>query len=395
VVAFSVALCVVVWLTVREITGNLWAAGLAGLAGALSPILVTNGVFITPDTYSAFFAAVALAGALLVYRNGRRFDYLVAALGVGLSAGAKYNAAVVAISPIVAHVARYRRASLRSVDRLDLAGLISLVMFVVTTPTALLHTHEFVTSALKELHHYQTGQSGVTGSSFGFYMSTLSHDSILWLVAALLAVAGLIGRWKNESLIVAVYGITYLVLLSSQVVHFDRDILPLLPALLLLTGFGFATLYETVSADQTQRLSRSHRRTVSLAVLGALVLVLAFPAVSSAKVASKLSDHPRSQARAWLEAHIPAGSEIVIDAYGPWMPPGLFKVVPRTFVVSSGPLPAGAAAVVVAQGGSGRYLAAPGAYPAEVAAYRAFTRQWCLAKQFTDGAWQRIFVPCA
>ncbi|MBO0833942.1 MAG: glycosyltransferase family 39 protein, partial [Actinobacteria bacterium] len=205
VVAFSVAMCIIVWLTVRWITDNAWAAAFAGFCGALSPLLVFTGIFITPDTLSAFFVAFTLAAALLIYRRGHRFDYVAAGIGVGLSAGAKYNAAAVAIAVIAAHVARYRGGSGRSAGPLVAAGAISVVIFLITTPAAVLHTHEFLTGALGQLSAYGSPHSGVTGSSFWYYLGTLHRDSIIGLVTAPLAVLAIAGRWRIESLIIVVY----------------------------------------------------------------------------------------------------------------------------------------------------------------------------------------------
>ncbi len=90
----SVAICLLAYVVVLRVTGRVLAALLAGLLLAVSPTVLTNGVLISPDTYSGVFSALALLGAVAVIRRGRPLDYAVAGIGVGLAAAAKYNAAV-------------------------------------------------------------------------------------------------------------------------------------------------------------------------------------------------------------------------------------------------------------------------------------------------------------
>ena len=54
-VALSVGACIIVFGAVNLVTKRWWAAATAGLLLAVSPLMVLNGVYITPDTYWAFF----------------------------------------------------------------------------------------------------------------------------------------------------------------------------------------------------------------------------------------------------------------------------------------------------------------------------------------------------
>src|SRR2546423_903207 len=113
--ALSVGICMVVYGVFRRTTERRWTAVGCGLLAATSPLLVTNGVFITPDTYAAFFALVALVSALAVLRRGAPRDYVLAGLAIGFAAGSKYD--VVSASPLViAYALRQGRNMVRPRD---------------------------------------------------------------------------------------------------------------------------------------------------------------------------------------------------------------------------------------------------------------------------------------
>jgi hypothetical protein len=112
-------------------------------------------------------------------------------------------------------------------------------------------------------------------------------------------------------------------------------------------------------------------------------------------VSQRVDERPRSEARAWLYAHIPAGSRVVIEAYGPYIPQNPYRITWTTFAVRKDRFPRDTAAVVVTETGSGRFLAQPNRYSREVAKYRALTSKYCMAARWTDGPWVEVLTPCS
>jgi hypothetical protein len=396
VMLVSIALCLLTWYAVRWITESWWAATFAALLLAVSPLMVINGVYITPDTYSAFFCGAALVTAFAVLRDGRALYYLLAGAAVGLAAGSKYNAAAVGIAVVTAHVLRHHQASLRprEISSLGLAALMAGVAFLVVTPGAVLSPHEFYSQATAQLHIYQTGHPGIAGQSITFYTTTLRQDSPLWLAALAAAVACLFTKWRNETIILLIYTVCYLALIGSQVVHYGRDVLPAMPALAMLAGIGGASLFDVATRLGARRVPAIGGVNISIALAAvAGVAALAFPAAASAHQVSALSDPSRAKARTWLETHIRTGSTIVVESYGPWMPTAKYHLISPEFVVAT-KIPSTASALVVTESGTGRYLADPKAFPAEVSTYRRLRQTWCQAAYFDDGPWDLVLVPC-
>ncbi|HKN97472.1 MAG TPA: glycosyltransferase family 39 protein [Pseudonocardiaceae bacterium] len=390
----SVGAAVLVYVTVRRTTGTRWIAGIAGLALAVSPLLVTNGVFVAPDVYSEFFTAAALLGAVAIARRARMSDYVWTGLAVGLAVGSKFNTVMVVVAVLVAHVVYHRAALLRARQSLALLyfALCTFAAFFVTSPAALTDPREFVGGALFEVHHYATGHPGEQGGSAGFYLSTVFHDGPVLLIGAVAAVLALCaGRYRKEIAVAGTYAFCYAVLIAAQFVHFDRNALPLYPALAILLGLAVSAGVDALRGLFAHRPERANYATAAAGVVVA-VAVLLVPLLGSLSVPATLDNAARDQARAWLTAHVTPGSRIVDESYGPDLAGTGFQVDYPVFAISQ-PVPADAAAIVVTQQGSGRY-ANQGRYPREFAAYHVLLRDYCTAATFTAGPWVRVLVPC-
>jgi hypothetical protein len=390
----SVGACALVYLGVRGVTRRRWIAATAAATLAVSPLLVTNGVLITPDVYSEFWTAAALVGSLAIARRALTRDYLLTGVALGLAVGAKFNTVPLVVAIVVAHVAFHRGASLRWRGigiLLCCLGTVA-VAFLATSPAALFDTHDFVTGALQEIHHYSTGHPGVAGSTPGFYLGTLFRDSPFLLVGAFAALLALTGRYRREVTVVGLYAACYAVLIGVQAVFFARNTLPLYPALALLAGLALATAADGVAVREVEPLRSGVRHArVAIATL-AVVTVLAVPTVSSLAVPTTLDNTARAQARAWLGRHVRPGSTVVDESYGPWLEGAGFQVDHPVFAVGQ-PIPGNAAAIVVTEQGSGRFADA-GLFPAEAAAYTALRDTYCTVATFDGGPWVEILVPC-
>jgi hypothetical protein len=389
--AFSVGICLLMYGVLRRITGRRWAAVGGGLLAATSPLLVTNGVFVTPDTYSAFFTAATLAAALAVLRRGSRLDYVLAGIAVGFTAGSKYDV-VAGLPVVVAYILREGGNALRprALASLALAAVTAAAAFALTTPAALFDTGSLVAGVRVELGHYSTGHPGEQGGSFGFYLNSLLHDQPALLLGAALAVAGAcLGRFRREVVVVAAYVAADFALIASQTVRFDRNLLPLLPALILLTGFAAVWVAELAAARWPGMPRRGGLALAAMTGMGVLI-----PAViGSVAVPKLLDEHPRTEAAAWLEAHIPHGSSVIEENYGPWLNRSSYQLTLVSYVVSV-PLKPGAKAIIVTDKGSGRFIDHAKAYPNESANYTALLTRYCVAARFVDGPWVEVLMPC-
>jgi 4-amino-4-deoxy-L-arabinose transferase-like glycosyltransferase len=379
----GVATCLLVWAAVREVlkaadlperTGRV-AAAVAAAAVAVSPLATANSAYATPDVYAGFAVALSLYGATRVLRDARYGD-LLCGLGVGIALGAKYLAA--AALPVVVTYAMSTRRRHR-VIRIAGAAAIATAVFALTTPGIITHPAAVLDGLRAEATHYQDGHVGAQGGAPAYYLNALFRDQPLLLCAAAVAVvaifrtAGLIRR----TLIVAfAYVIPQFLLLAVMTVRFDRNLVPLTPALAILAGVAVPAV-----------LPRARRRTIA-----AVAVVAAFlPLASAASLYPRLDEHSRVQAAAWVVGHVPGHEQVAVESYGPWLDPARYRLVPLTFAADRPTVRA--RALILTEHAAGRFLADPAHHPREAAAYRELMGRYRLAARFTAGSWIEVYVP--
>jgi hypothetical protein len=391
-VVASVAICLIAYGVIRRITGRRWAAVGCGLLAATSPLLVTNGVFITPDTYSALFTAAAVVAALAVVRRGTRRDYVLAGIAAGVAVGSKYDVAAV-LPVVVAYLLVEGRNAWRprALAQLGTAMAATAVGFALTTPTVLFDTGAVISGLKLQLTVYSTGHPGEQGGSFGYYVGALLHDQpVLLPGAALAVVAAVYGRFRKEIVVTGVFTLANFILIARETVRFDRNLLPLLPALILLTGFAAVWIAELLA-----RRRSGTPQPARLAVVSAVVVAALVPAViGAAGVPQTLDEAPRAEAAAWLEAHVPHGASVVNENYGPWLPSGSFDVTHVSYVLAVTLPVQNPQAIILTEEGSGRFMGDAQTYPAQAAVYSGLMAHYCVSAKFTDGPWVEVLTPC-
>lgn len=378
---------VIVWLTTRRLTRGHLAAAVAAALVALSPTLIEQSRYVTPDILAAALVATGCLFAVRLQQSGTLPAHALAGLSVGLAASAKYNAAVVAVAVAAGSVlcARPGRAR-RMLVGLPIAALVAVVGFLATTPYALLERMAFLEALRFERAHYATGHSGMEGSTLRFYASyLLTHEAILGVLAAVGIVMLLSQRtrqhWRPSAVLVT-FPLVYGVAIATLPVRNDQTVMLVLPPLAVLAGLAVESLRRTPAA-------RAHGRAVMTAVAVA-ALVLAYGAWTTLPARGPTT---YEAAQDWLDEHAAPGAAILVESYSPWLDPRRYDVVARALLISE-PLPASTEAdyVIASEGMYGRFLDDPRRYPEQAAAYRALFASLPEAATFTGaGPTIRIF----
>jgi 4-amino-4-deoxy-L-arabinose transferase-like glycosyltransferase len=353
----SVATVVAVAWMAHLATPDRRAVWMAPLLVAILPISVGFAYYMTPDPLSGLTSTLAVCGALWAYRRPSWRTYAFTGAMVGLAASSKYNCAIVGISLVVAHLCSGARSRW---SRLAVAAGCAVAAFLITTPYAIFDFHGLVQGLKFDETHYSTGHVGAQGDSPGANLRWIFDSFGLFLL-------GLVGLWwaraRREILIVGAFVVAYYVVLSSVTVRFERNLLPLVPALALLVVLGGLALWDLGRA----RLGRP--ATAGMGVL--LVVALAWTLYGTAgELHNSLSDQ-KAQSYAWVQEHVPVGATVVVDPYSPFVDPAKWHVVvlrattangvayPAWYVLQN-PVALRAAVadvVITTSAGSGRYLA--------------------------------------
>jgi 4-amino-4-deoxy-L-arabinose transferase-like glycosyltransferase len=378
-VAFGVGVVLVVWLIARRAFGGQLAPGVAATLVALSPNLIEHSQYVTPDMLAVLTTSLAVLAGLHVLRTGSTRAYLVAGLLVGLSVSAKYNTALVGLVVVAAFLARIRRADLPgwpALGRLVSSGLAAGIAFVVTTPYALLDRATFLADLEFERRHYASGHIGMQGEAPRFYASLLLREETVILALAALGVGAALaaGRWRVTAVLLA-FPVGYAAFVSTMVVRNDRTIMVVLPVLAVFAGFAV----QWVRDQGSTRLSRPVRRTAG-AVLAALLVAAVAVGVPGSVTQSSVHD-ARTAASRWVADHLPAGSTIVLESYGPWIDPEVHTVLDVKELVGR-ELPAETDYVIASETIYARFIGDPARFPGEAAAYQQLFASWELVREF-------------
>jgi 4-amino-4-deoxy-L-arabinose transferase-like glycosyltransferase len=264
---------------------------------------------------------LSLLGSAGVLRKGRRRDYLVAGVGLGLACASKYTAGIVLLPLLAATATRYldvepgARAYLigrRAVLGLVLAGASALVAFLVANPYAVLDYQAFHS----ELVHQSTLSTEAQGKlgapkegGFLYYLWSLTWG-LGWL-PALAALGGVVAVWRREQRLgwlLVPAPLLYLAFMGLQGRYFGRWLLPIFPILCLLAAFFALRLLEVAVARRLQS------GFAALLVAALLVQGLIY-SVHAGLVLSRADT--RNLTRAWMVTNVPQGASIVAEPVSP------------------------------------------------------------------------------
>ncbi len=304
----TVTVGLIAWVGTRLFDRRVGLVAAALLAVAFLPVHYAH--FALNDAVLLIGVLVSLAGAAGVLERGHRPDYLLAGAGLGLAIATKYTAGMVIVALIAAAVLspRPRREQLVG---LVLAGALTVVVFLVLNPYALLSFDEF-RKGLSE-------QSAASGDDFGklglpatrgltYYARTLLWG--LGVIPVVVAVAAGLGLWVRRyrtAMVLLPAPILFFVFMGSQDRFFARWALPAYPFLILLAAWG-----AVVAFDRLRRIPAPGRVALAAVVLGAQGFVYV---VHNDVVLARADT--REDARKWMVENIPAGAKIVVEPIAP------------------------------------------------------------------------------
>jgi uncharacterized protein (TIGR03382 family) len=261
---------------------------------------------------------LALYGAAGMLRQGRLADYLVAGAGVGLACSTKYTGGIVLLPVLAAAggwlVGRRRIRWTTVIAGLVIAGLCAAIVFFVTNPYALLDYASFSDG----LNHQTSvaddalGKLGLTeDNGLAYYLWTITWG--LGWIPAVAAAAGVVlavrDNWRIAAVLVPA-PVLFLLFMGTQERFFGRWLMPVFPMICLLAAYALVRLAGAVG----------RRRPVLAPTM--LILVTALLCgqglVSSLHIGQVLSrPDTRNMARAWLVAHVPPKTKIVVEPVVP------------------------------------------------------------------------------
>jgi Dolichyl-phosphate-mannose-protein mannosyltransferase len=305
---------------------------------------------------------LSLLGTAGVLRKGRLRDYLIAGVGLGLGCATKYTAGIVLAPLLAAAAAQYLAPTpgRRVLVGLALAGAAALVAFVAANPYAVLDPHRVYEGIAHQsaVSDEALGKLGAPRESgIDYYLWSLTWG--LGWVPALAALGGAVAVWWREQQlgwVLVPAPLAYLAFMGAQGRYFGRWLLPIFPILCLLAAF-FALALARVLARWSGRALASRRARAEPAPPAQPILSTAMAKATAASPAAGSPGAPspramrgltlvfsalavlalcaqgivytvhsdlvlaradtRNLTRAWMVAHVPPGSLVVVEPVVP------------------------------------------------------------------------------
>lgn len=307
----SLAGLVVAYLVARSAFGERTAV-LATALLALSPLFIPHAKYATVEVYLLLFLWLSLLFQQRFLTGGRHRDLIIAGACAGLATASKYSGISMVLFLAIAVVLKKR--AVRPSALLDalfsnealFAGAAAIVAFLLVNPWPLLAPKEvFSQFEYEGLHKvWTTGVKKVDYRENAPLMrGWIAYPRLAWYAltppVAVLTLVGLFTAFKRRTqlrthllLWVAFY---YIALVGPWVTNYQRYLVPVLPALMILTAFALRGPHS------------SRRASVALA---ATVCVLLFATLNAALVVREYLQETRTRASAWLDAELPVDASV-------------------------------------------------------------------------------------
>jgi 4-amino-4-deoxy-L-arabinose transferase-like glycosyltransferase len=290
------------------------SAAFSALVLAASYLHVIHSHYATFDVMVGFLAVLTLLFSELIRTRRQPKWYLMAGLCAGLAGATKYNGAVVVLVPLVAHVLATPWGEWGWLNARFFVGMAGFALgFLGGNPYALGNLDQFLNGLATVLHHYGTTQPGFEGTgNWRWYMRAwVTSADVIWVVAGVSGLVGITWRDWRKGLLVVPFPLIYYLMISSFVVRFERNLVPILPFLALGGGWLIDVVVDRVAL----RTSGGSRWVWILPfVLVSLIVGPSAVAAISFDAALSRTDH-RQLAGEWVEENIEWGSKIAIEHY--------------------------------------------------------------------------------
>jgi hypothetical protein len=280
VVALGVGAVAATWWLGRRAYGPV-----AGMVAAAVVAVETTEVAYSRMAVTDVPLTLGVAAALALLVSGR---IELGGLVVGLATSLKYPGVFLLVPLVV--------AGYRAPRRLAIGLLVAVVAFFATSPYVLVHFGEAMGDAYRVQRLARHGWLGFEHD----HVAPIAFVDRLWhglgpaLLVCILGLAVALVRRRRTDLILASFAVVYFIDLCTLGAHFDRYVLPLVPALGALAG-----------------------RLRSLAPVTLLLLVVPLTwAIRDDRELTKTDT--RVVAHAWIERHLPRGARLAAD---PSLPP--------------------------------------------------------------------------
>jgi 4-amino-4-deoxy-L-arabinose transferase-like glycosyltransferase len=283
---------------------------LAALFLAVAFLHVRDSALATVDAPSTFFVVLSLLGSAGVLEGAGARSYTLAAIGGGLAAATKYNAALVLVSLPVAHglqLREKRAAASVGLATLVRAALVAALVFLAVNPYLMLDWPSARADLLWEIEYQGTGQFLDLGPGWPYHLTvSLRYGlGIPLLGLALLGIVTTIARRDSAGLVLLAFSATFFLVMGHSRAVFVRYMVPLAPVLCLFAASAVFAIAEYAAPLQARRTAFA---------FSALVAIV--PTLHASLAYGRIVRHADTRIKAYefVQSTLPAGTPVA--SYG-------------------------------------------------------------------------------
>jgi hypothetical protein len=335
---FGMLIVLLIYMLVRRL-GSQRQALIAAAITALTPMLVVQAHFSTPDTVLTFMCLLGLYLLVRAYdtwEGDKGWAFIGAGFVCGLATSTKYNGAVLLVPLLLLALLKVRTLDGWLSGRILGGPVAFLAGFFAGTPFALLKIPLFLKWAGYSLQLYNAPELEPLVPSWQWHLDYLatSREAPVFILGAIGLFLSL-RYWCKRGLLVNGFALFFILAIIGQTNRQARMWLPLAPffaawgALLVdwLIGWvvvRFGRLTGETAEPETRRRFFTRERWVSLVVLAVVLLPLLF--ISGQAVVLLRSPDVRTLASQWTASNIPHGTAVAVDYFSPNLNTDLWPV---------------------------------------------------------------------
>lgn len=310
---------------------------LAPLVLLMSPLFFYQSwTYLNVDIVGTCFVVLTIAACLLAAkRPSIPQSAVVPGVFAGLAAGSKYTLAVVVL-PVLLSIG-FQFTGARRVWAWMAALAATAAAFFAAVPYSLIDIPGFLNGVASEAFHYALAHRGFDGDpglpQLWYYLRHFASDFVLAAAVAVLGVCVYAAANWRRAAVLMIFPAALLWLLSSQRVHFTRNVLSLHPFVAMFAAFGLVSLHDWVLGSAGRRPWMAWTVDGRGRALAALILVAATVPLWNVADYVRYRTDSRNLAEAWLREHLSSDWTIVVPKQLGFDARGLRRMRRRVVVV--------------------------------------------------------------
>lgn len=274
---------------------------------AINFLHVRNSHYIYFDIPLTLFLIILFIKSVDLIRTNSVRDYLSTGLLIGVVTGIKYFGPMLGVflaAVLVHNLIFYRNKTPGNLRKISLLILVSMVSFFLLNPYAFLQYGKFLKAVAK---------ISVSSQDTWFHLKVSLAGSLglRMLFCGLLGLGMAIIKKNKPAALLAVFVLSYYLIITMKSQAAERYVMPMVPVLLLFAAY----LTHSISESMKSRVMKK-------GALVAVSLLLVFPSAHKVFLADRLflRDDTRTQAYHWIKENIPPRSTMALDALRSWFP---------------------------------------------------------------------------